>query len=311
MDRKTFPARMKAQEGSEGTGTFEALVSVFGNVDSMGDVVMPGAFERTLEERGLPPVFYSHQWGVGPIGHTTAAKETDDGLVVTAELYVEDPSVSRIYRNMKAGALKEFSFAYEVVDSTVEERDGDEVRLLTDVELYEVGPTLVGANDQTELLQVRAKGVIGYREGSKAPEDTAWDGASEIARADTDDLRAMCAWYDANEPDLKSSYKLPHHRSDGGHPVVWRGVSAAMGSLLRGGVTIPAGDREGVYNHLASHYRQFDKEPPEFRSADLDSIEHREPDPGLLERRSRLLLARPRLVFRREGGGNEALRQSA
>jgi len=60
---------------------------------------------------------------------------------------------------------------------------------------------------------------------------------------------------------------LPHHKASGQHPVVWRGVSAAMAALFgaRGGVNIPDRDRRGVYNHLAKHYKQFDKEPPEFR----------------------------------------------
>ena len=32
----------------------------------------------------------------------------------------------------------------------------------------------------------------------------------------------------------------------------------------RGGVDIPSADRRPVYNHLAKHYKEFGKEPPEF-----------------------------------------------
>lgn len=65
-----------------------------------------------------------------------------------------------------------------------------------------------------------------------------------------------------------SDLKLPHHRASDAR-VVFRGVSAAMGALLgaRGGVDIPSGDRRPVYNHLAAHYRQFDRIPPEFRAS--------------------------------------------
>jgi hypothetical protein len=58
--------------------------------------------------------------------------------------------------------------------------------------------------------------------------------------------------------------QAPHHRADG--TLVWNGVAAAMTRLLHPATDIPDTDRRGVYNHLAAHYRQFDKEPPEFRS---------------------------------------------
>ena len=41
-----------------------------------------------------------------------------------------------------------------------------------------------------------------------------------------------------------------------------------MGALLgaRGGVAVPERDRRAVYEHLADHYREFDKEPPDFKT---------------------------------------------
>ena len=60
---------------------------------------------------------------------------------------------------------------------------------------------------------------------------------------DVDKLMEMCTWYDAENEDVKSAYKLPHHRASD-LKAVWRGVAAAMGALLgaRGGVDIPDGD---------------------------------------------------------------------
>jgi len=119
------------------------------------------------------------------------------------------------------------------------------------------------------------RGAIGYGAAHRRPTPVAsrgaeWDGPGEVSDADVDDLRAMCAWFDSEAPDLKTSYKLPHHRAGTDHTLVWRGLTAAMGALLgaRGGVDIPAGDRRGVYNHLSRHYRDdFDAEPPELRAA--------------------------------------------
>ena len=123
--------------------------------------------------------------------------------------------------------------------------------------------------------EIEVKGVIPFKETPKAPEDEEWDAGKEVKEAEVEDLKIMCAWFDSENPDIKTSYKLPHHKASGGHPVVWRGVAAAMGVLLgaRGGVKIPETDKKGVYNHLVKHYAQFDKEPPEFRSYTEEELE--------------------------------------
>jgi HK97 family phage prohead protease len=118
-----------------------------------------------------------------------------------------------------------------------------------------------------EKMDAEIKGVIPYKEYPTEPEDAPWDGPAEIKAAEVDDLKVICTWFDSDNPDIKNSYKLPHHRAKG-YKVVWRGVAAAMAALMgaRGGVNIPEADRQGVYNHLAKHYAQFDKEPPELKA---------------------------------------------
>lgn len=74
----------------------------------------------------------------------------------------------------------------------------------------------------------------------------------------------------AGYPDNKGAYKLPHHKLvDGNMRTFERGVIAAMAALngARGGTAIPAGERQGVYNHLAKHYRQMNREAPPMRGA--------------------------------------------
>jgi len=119
--------------------------------------------------------------------------------------------------------------------------------------------------DSKEDLQKFFGGVLPYQESRKAPEDEEWNFNS--SEYDVDQLKRACAWFDSENPDVKGSYKLGHHRPDG--TVVWRGVSAAMAALMgaRGGVDIPAEDKRGVYNHLSKHYADFGKEPPEFSAS--------------------------------------------
>jgi hypothetical protein len=131
-------------------------------------------------------------------------------------------------------------------------------------------------NEGTDLERA-----VAPHETPKAPEDHPWDADAAEARirkwassdgsGDKDKIdwakyREAFAWYNAEDPENFGSYKLPHHDIvDGRFCVVWRGVAAAMAVMkgARGGVDIPDADRDAVVRHLASHYKQFDKEVPE------------------------------------------------
>ena len=156
------------QDGLE-AGQFEALVSVVGNKDSYGDVVMPGAFDETLAEwkaSGNPiPVIWSHRYD-DPDNHIgyvlDAAEKTIDGktgLWVKGQLDT-DPDAKRalqVARLLRGKRVTQFSFSYDVLDGAQVKSDalGDHYELRK-MKLYEVGPTLIGANQETELLSAKA-----------------------------------------------------------------------------------------------------------------------------------------------------------
>jgi HK97 family phage prohead protease len=144
-------------------GEFEALVSVFGNVDRGGDRVMPGAFGKSLarwQEKGDPiPVIWNHMWD-NPEAHIgkvlpADAVETDDGLLVKGSLDLDNPFAAQVYRLLSERRVKEFSFGYNLVDA--ERKNG--ALELSEIDLFEVGPTLKGMNPATELLAVKALAV--------------------------------------------------------------------------------------------------------------------------------------------------------
>ena len=176
---KSCPAQIKAAGTEDGLelGQFKALVSVFGNKDSYGDVVQPGAFAETLEEWKASgdsiPVYWSHQMNdpMMNIGWVVSAEETEKGLEVLAQLDTEEgasPVATQAYRLLKGRRVREFSFAYDVLDGGTEKSDeGDEYYALRKLKLYEVGPTPVGANSETELLGVK-RATAELRAGLKA-----------------------------------------------------------------------------------------------------------------------------------------------
>lgn len=142
-----------------GNGEFEALVAVFGNVDSVGDRVIKGAFTKSLEEwkaSGDPiPVIFSHQWDNlhAHVGEVFSAEERDEGLYVKARLDLEDDFARDLWKKMKRRRIREMSFAYDVVH---ERKADDGANDLTELKIIEVGPTLKGINPETQLLAVKS-----------------------------------------------------------------------------------------------------------------------------------------------------------
>ncbi|MFF4040543.1 HK97 family phage prohead protease [Streptomyces sp. NPDC001816] len=180
---KEAHARIKAAGPADGLqeGQFRALVSVFGNEDSMGDVIAPGAFAQVLAEwkaSGDPiPVVWSHKWGdpFAHIGSVLEATETAEGLEVLAQIEDMDtnPTAKHVHGLLKGRRIKQFSFAYDVgeggwvdTDDLVNHPWGEFYEIKRFSRLYEVGPCLVGANQETALLAAKAADIArGVKEG--------------------------------------------------------------------------------------------------------------------------------------------------
>jgi len=164
MKTKSFDASVKAVGTADGLGDgqFTALVAVFGNKDHGGDVIVPGAFAESLREWEASgdaiPAIWSHQWAdpFAHIGWSLSAAETADGLLVTAQLDLENPTALQTYKLLKQRRVKEFSFGYDVVDGGYVTQDEDEFYELRKLNLIEFGPTLKGMNPETQLLGTKS-----------------------------------------------------------------------------------------------------------------------------------------------------------
>jgi hypothetical protein len=107
-----------------------------------------------------------------------------------------------------------------------------------------------------------------------ADRDREWDGDAAERRvrrwADAEEepnaeYRAAHVWYDGDEPQNFTSYKLLIADVEHGHLVaVPRGVMAAAGVVqgARGGVDIPGDELPRVRNHLARYYEKLDDTAP-------------------------------------------------
>lgn len=138
-------------------GIIEAYVSIFGNVDSYGDVVEKGAFAASIAKHfpRYPKGVWAHDWSQ-PIAKTLEIKEDQQGLYVKGQLLLDIQKAKEAYILIKEGVVTDFSFGYEVDEAVIDESTG--VRLLKKLTIYEWSPVLVGANDRATLLRVKSDG---------------------------------------------------------------------------------------------------------------------------------------------------------
>lgn len=143
------------------TGTFEAHVSTFGNRDRQNDIVMPGAFTRTLKEtKGRVPFLMGHNMG-RIIGFGTHAEEDSKGLLVRGEFTLESDEGRNAYATArhaaKVGHKLGLSIGYGIADggAAYDERRG--VRKLTDIDLFEYSIAAVPANDRARGMTVKSE----------------------------------------------------------------------------------------------------------------------------------------------------------
>ncbi|HEY5985585.1 MAG TPA: HK97 family phage prohead protease [Streptosporangiaceae bacterium] len=130
---------------SGGPGELEGYASVFGNVDQGGDVVLPGAFKKTLADwRGskqpLPLIADHNLTSAGVIGSLKDAREDRVGLWVRAG-FSSVPEAQSVRTKMIEGHLKGMSFTYDAVKHYMGTQAGKSVRYLQELKLFEATVT--------------------------------------------------------------------------------------------------------------------------------------------------------------------------
>lgn len=158
---------------SEASGRIRGgIAAVFGNIDAIGDRVMPGAFAKTLQEGAKRcKHLWNHSYQHPPIASIVELRELSraelpaevlekspdatGGLLVKREYYDVDLA-NWILQAIDAGDINEMSFAYDTIQSQTrtEPTPGDpnkthEVRELLELKLYDTSDVLWGCNFAT------------------------------------------------------------------------------------------------------------------------------------------------------------------
>ncbi|RFC81650.1 HK97 family phage prohead protease [Acinetobacter sichuanensis] len=157
MQKKHLNVPFEVKSVSD-TGEFEGYASVFGVKDSYGDVVMPGAFKRTLNEwsqKGrLPAMLWQHK-SDEPLGPYLEMKEDENGLFVRGRFLIkDDPLARRAHAHLKAKSIGGMSIGFILRDYEYDKQLG--VYKLTDIDLWEVSIVTFPANDEARVSDVKS-----------------------------------------------------------------------------------------------------------------------------------------------------------
>ncbi|PSJ50120.1 HK97 family phage prohead protease [Kumtagia ephedrae] len=136
----------------EADGAFSGYASLFGAIDLGKDMMMRGAFARSISERGAAGVrmLYQHDPGE-PIGVWTELKEDARGLLVRGRLARNVGRAREVLSLMRAGALDGLSIGFRAVKAHNDPTTG--IRRIVEADLWEISvvtfPMLPGARVQS------------------------------------------------------------------------------------------------------------------------------------------------------------------
>ena len=162
---KAIPGQFNIDEAQ---GVVECFVAGIGNKDSVGDVLITGAFTKSLTRR-KPRVVWGHNWN-DPIGKVLEIYEVAPGdrrlptkmlgagiggLYAKVQFNLNSEKGREAFANVAFfGQEQEWSIGYKTLDSIFD--PNIQANILKEVELYEVSPVLHGANQLTGTISVKS-----------------------------------------------------------------------------------------------------------------------------------------------------------
>lgn len=139
-------------------GRFSGYGSVFSTMDQGGDIVEPGAFEKSLKKwRGngrQVPVLWQHKTDE-PIGSWPELTEDDYGLLGAAELWTDDAPYARIaHKGMKTKTITGLSIGYRVKREEYDKKAG--ANRLIELDLVEISVVTNPMHDDARVASVKS-----------------------------------------------------------------------------------------------------------------------------------------------------------
>ena len=137
-------------------GTFSGYASIFGVPDLSGDVVVKGAFRRSLLTRDMTAIkmLFQHD-PAQPIGVWTTLLQNDRGLFVAGRLLPEIARAREVLALMRAGALDGLSIGFRTVKGSRDPTTG--LRRLEEIDLWEISIVTFPMQPDARVSTVKSK----------------------------------------------------------------------------------------------------------------------------------------------------------
>jgi HK97 family phage prohead protease len=159
MKTKTFRAAMQVKADGQ-PGEFRAVFSTLNVIDLDGDVTLPGAFKESAAVRIS---YWGHRWQDLPVGKGLIHSDEKQAWV-DGQFFLDTVAGKETYQTVKnLGELQEWSYGYDVLQSSQGQFDNQDVRFLKELEVAEVSPVMLGAgvDTRTERIKGAALGTAG------------------------------------------------------------------------------------------------------------------------------------------------------
>ncbi len=133
-------------------------LSSFGNVDLHDDVIVRGAFTKTLQDRGSKILFLNqHNWAQ-PHGTFSVLMEDDKGMYFESNELPNTSYSNDVLELYARGIIKEHSIGFTTVVNEYNRKEN--INYIKEVKLYEGSNVTLGANPETPFTGFKSEMTI-------------------------------------------------------------------------------------------------------------------------------------------------------
>lgn len=173
MELKQFEAPFELRQVDEDAGIFEGYAAVFNKPDQYSDVILPGAFKKSLHKHPKRKVKMLRQHDQRSIiGTFLEIKEDDKGLLVKGQLLLGIQAAAESFLLLKAGALDSLSIGFRTIVDEYDEKK--HIRSIIELMLFEISlvaiPAQLGATI-TSVKEIRPEEITNARDLERALRD--------------------------------------------------------------------------------------------------------------------------------------------